>query len=203
MLNCKQTSQLVSQSLDRRLTLQERFAVKEHLLICKYCRRFSRQLMAMRVGLKRMTQSVEENTSLHMSSESKARIAKALESEIKRQMMTTLLSTLNLTKKENIMKSNTTLLVAGAIALSMGAVSLQAGENPFAIQSLSSGYQVADHHEKGKDGKCGEGKCGAEMKDKEGKCGEKMKDGKCGAESKMKDGKCGEGKCGAEMKKDK
>lgn len=101
------------------------------------------------------------------------------------------------------MKSNTTLLVAGAIALSMGAVSLQAGENPFAIQSLSSGYQVADHHEKGKDGKCGEGKCGAEMKDKEGKCGEKMKDGKCGAESKMKDGKCGEGKCGAEMKKDK
>jgi len=99
------------------------------------------------------------------------------------------------------MKSNTSLLAAGAIALSMGAVSLQAGENPFAIQSLSSGYQVADHHEKGTDGKCGEGKCGAEMKDKEGKCGEKMKDGKCGAESKMKDGKCGEGKCGAEMKK--
>lgn len=101
------------------------------------------------------------------------------------------------------MKSNTSLLAAGAIALSMGAASLQAGENPFAIQSLSSGYQVADHHEKGTDGKCGEGKCGAEMKDKEGKCGEKMKDGKCGAESKMKDGKCGEGKCGAEMKKDK
>lgn len=84
MLNCKQTSQLVSQSLDRRLTLQERFAVRVHLLICKYCRRFSRQLMAMRVGLQRMTQSVEENTTLHMPSESKARIAKALESKINR-----------------------------------------------------------------------------------------------------------------------
>lgn len=83
MLNCKQTSQLVSQSLDRRLTLQERFVVKVHLWICKYCRRFSRQLMAMRMGLKRMTQSVEENTTLHMPSESKARIAKALESEMK------------------------------------------------------------------------------------------------------------------------
>jgi predicted anti-sigma-YlaC factor YlaD len=83
MLNCKQTSQLVSQSLDRRLTLQERFAVKVHLWICKYCRRFSRQLMAMRMGLQRMTQSVEENTELHMPSESKARIAKALESEMK------------------------------------------------------------------------------------------------------------------------
>jgi uncharacterized low-complexity protein len=102
------------------------------------------------------------------------------------------------------MKSNTSLvLAASAIALSIGATTLQAGENPFAIKSLSSGYQVADHHEKGTDGKCGEGKCGAEMKDKEGKCGDKMKDGKCGAESKMKDGKCGEGKCGAEMKKDK
>lgn len=83
MLNCKQTSQLVSQSLDRRLTLQERFAVKVHLWICKYCRRFSRQLMVMRLGLQRMTQSLEDNTTLHMPSESKARIAKVLESELK------------------------------------------------------------------------------------------------------------------------
>jgi Putative zinc-finger len=83
MLNCKQTSQLVSQSLDRRLTLQERFAVRVHLLICKYCKRFSQQLLAMRLGLQRMTKSVEEDTQLHMPSESKARIAKALESEMK------------------------------------------------------------------------------------------------------------------------
>ena len=83
MLNCKQTSQLVSQSLDRRLTLQERFAVKVHLWICKYCRHFSRQLMVMRLGLQRMTQSLEDNTTLHMPSESKARIAKVLESELK------------------------------------------------------------------------------------------------------------------------
>lgn len=83
MLNCKQTSQLVSQSLDRRLTWQERFAVKVHLWICKYCRRFSRQLLAVRSGLQRLTQSVEENTDLQMPSESKARIAKVLESELK------------------------------------------------------------------------------------------------------------------------
>jgi uncharacterized low-complexity protein len=103
------------------------------------------------------------------------------------------------------MKSNTSLALAltGAIALSLGAASVQAGENPFAIKSLSSGYQVADHHEKAKDGKCGEGKCSAEMKAKEGKCGDKAKDGKCSAENKAKDGKCGEGKCSAEMKKEK
>jgi uncharacterized low-complexity protein len=92
------------------------------------------------------------------------------------------------------------LAVSSAFALSIGAASINAAENPFAIKSLSSGYQVADNHEKGADGKCGEGKCSAEMKAKmkDGKCGE----GKCSAEmkEKMKDGKCGEGKCSAEMK---
>lgn len=83
MLNCKQTSQLVSQSLDRRLTLQERFAVRLHLWICKYCKRFSQQLLALRVGMQRMTKLIEEDTQLHMPSESKARIAKSLESEMK------------------------------------------------------------------------------------------------------------------------
>ncbi len=96
------------------------------------------------------------------------------------------------------------LAVSSAFVLSIGTAALNAAENPFAIKSLSTGYQVADHHEKAKDGKCGEGKCGAEMKKegaekaKDGKCGE----GKCGAEmkkegaEKAKDGKCGEGKCG-------
>ena len=91
--------------------------------------------------------------------------------------------------------SNKTIALAlsGAFALSIAATTINAAENPFAIKSLSSGYQVADHHEKMKDGKCGEGKCGAEMKKE---MGDKMHD------DKMKDGKCGEGKCGAEMKKD-
>ncbi len=97
------------------------------------------------------------------------------------------------------------LAVSSAFALSIGAATINAAENPFAIKSLSSGYQVADHHEKAKDGKCGEGKCGHDDKDakaKDGKCGE----GKCGAEmkkegaEKTKDGKCGEGKCGTEKK---
>lgn len=98
------------------------------------------------------------------------------------------------------------LAVTGAFALSIGVASVTAAENPFAIKSLSSGYQVADNHaDKAKDGKCGEGKCGENMKKaKDGKCGEgkcgenmdKAKDGKCGAEKKAKDGKCGEGKCG-------
>jgi uncharacterized low-complexity protein len=73
-----------------------------------------------------------------------------------------------------------------------------AADSPFAMQKLSGGYQLAaaDTAEKKMDGKCGEGKCGADkkaMKKKDGKCGE----GKCGADKmKNKDAaKCGEGKC--------
>lgn len=76
-----------------------------------------------------------------------------------------------------------------------------AAENPFGMSNTLD-MQLADSH---KQGKCGEGKCGASMKEKsrDGKCGE----GKCGANMKEKsrDGKCGRGnkskseepKCGA------
>jgi uncharacterized low-complexity protein len=97
------------------------------------------------------------------------------------------------------------LAIGGAFALSVAATTVNAAENPFAMKSLSSGYQVADHHEeKMKDGKCGAGKCGAE-KAKEGKCSaEKAKEGKCSAE-KAAEGKCSadkmkEGKCSADKK---
>lgn len=83
MLSCKQTSQLVSQSLDRRLTLRERLAVRMHLLLCKYCRRFQQQLLTIRLGLTRMSQSIEQDTNIQMPSEAKARIGKALEAESK------------------------------------------------------------------------------------------------------------------------
>lgn len=98
---------------------------------------------------------------------------------------------------------NTIAITLGAALLSTAFVA-QAGSNPFASQELISGYSLAAH-EKGHEGSCGEGKCGAEMqsasKAKEGKCGE----GKCGADKAMKEGSCGEegkasheGKCGGE-----
>ena len=93
------------------------------------------------------------------------------------------------------------LAVAGALALSISAASLQAASNPFAIKSLSSGYQVADATAdtgtKMKDGKCGTGKCGANKKKAMEKAeAEKGKEGSCSAE------KAAEGNCSADMKKD-
>jgi len=86
-----------------------------------------------------------------------------------------------------------------SMAASNIAGAAEQGANPFALNELSSGYQIA------KEGKCGEGKCGGKKGKKgkkEGTCGEKgMKEGKCGEGKGMKEGKCGgkgkkEGKCG-------
>lgn len=101
-----------------------------------------------------------------------------------------------------------TIALGSAIALGALSAAVSASENPFAINELSSGYQLAqaDSGEKDKEGKCGEGKCGEEgaaKKDAEGKCGE----GKCGedkaAADKMGEGKCGEGKCGEDKSEGK
>ena len=98
----------------------------------------------------------------------------------------------------------------------------QVAANPFVIQPLASGYQLAQTtppaQTKAAEGKCGEGKCGAGMMDaapkadaaakrKDANCGaehKKQHDGKCGAvkkkpAAKATEGKCGEGKCGAGM----
>jgi uncharacterized low-complexity protein len=115
-------------------------------------------------------------------------------------------------------KKNVTPLAAAigtAFALSIAAAPASADVNPFGMTDLSAGYQqVAE-------GKCGEGKCGAQKKAmkkgteakcggseaapkaaEEGKCGGKpaAAEGKCGAQKKATkkgtEGKCGEGKCG-------
>jgi len=81
-----------------------------------------------------------------------------------------------------------------SIALAAGAA-LTAGLafSPLASAELTSGYmQLAEHH--GEEGKCGEAKCGEDMKkDGEAKCGGEMKD-----DMKDAEGKCGEAKCGGE-----
>ncbi|MBA2411003.1 MAG: hypothetical protein H0V62_14995 [Gammaproteobacteria bacterium] len=78
------------------------------------------------------------------------------------------------------------LAIAAGTALTAGAAAIpaaNAGQNPFSMTELSSGYSVAGIDldvVRFADGKCGSNK------EKEGKCGE----------DKQGEGKCGEGKCG-------
>lgn len=83
---------------------------------------------------------------------------------------------------------------AMALGTAFAAVSLSAhaavGSNPFATQTLDSGYQLAQADTKAQDGKCGEAKCGADKKAKKSMNKDKKMDGSCGGDKK-KDGQCG------------
>lgn len=85
------------------------------------------------------------------------------------------------------MNRKTKLAVAFAASAILSPLGFAAGNpagNPFALTSLTSGYQLAQADEvKVKDGKCGEAKCGADKK-----------------MDKKSDGKAGEAKCGADKK---
>ena len=48
MLNCKEVSEKVSESMDRTLPLYYRVQLKMHLLMCKYCNRLKNQLLMIR-----------------------------------------------------------------------------------------------------------------------------------------------------------
>ena len=50
MLTCKQVSELVSQSLDRRLGWLERWRRTAHLEACEGCMNFSKQMSFMRMA---------------------------------------------------------------------------------------------------------------------------------------------------------
>lgn len=81
MLKCKQASQLVSRALDEKLSMRELIGLKFHLLICKYCSRFSQQLNTLNVAISNIGKTIEGDTSITLPTETKNRIAQSLESE--------------------------------------------------------------------------------------------------------------------------
>ena len=52
MLTCRQVSELVSHSLDRRLGWLERWRLSVHLKACEGCRNFSRQMSFLRTAFR-------------------------------------------------------------------------------------------------------------------------------------------------------
>lgn len=53
MLDCKDTSALVSRSLDEQLPWRQRMAVRLHLLMCGACRHFAAQMSFLRRAARR------------------------------------------------------------------------------------------------------------------------------------------------------
>ena len=74
MLDCKQASQLASRSMDEKLPLWKNIMLMMHLLLCRSCNNFTRQLDFLRKASRRS----RTNLDFQLTDEARQRIANAL-----------------------------------------------------------------------------------------------------------------------------
>jgi hypothetical protein len=81
MLSCKDVTKLLSESMDATLPIGKRIGVRLHLLICRFCARYKRQLLLIRETARRLA-AIEEAPMLQalepLSEEARERIRKIL-----------------------------------------------------------------------------------------------------------------------------
>ena len=77
MLSCKDVTRLLSESMDRSLPFGKRIGVRFHLLICKFCARYKRQLVLIRQTA-RLLVATEDIPGETLSAEARERIRDAL-----------------------------------------------------------------------------------------------------------------------------
>jgi hypothetical protein len=82
--SCKKAAQLVSASMDRRLSTRERLSLGFHLLLCGMCRAYRRQLMLIRELLRDQMElgpSGDDVDAMRLSPQAKRRIGRALRNQ--------------------------------------------------------------------------------------------------------------------------
>ena len=81
MLSCKDVTKLLSESMDRPLPLGKRIGVRLHLIICKWCARYERQLLLIRETARRLAATLDapgETFGDTLSEEARERIGKSI-----------------------------------------------------------------------------------------------------------------------------
>ena len=75
---CKEAIRLESAALDRKLTLLERFGLRFHLILCKWCRSYGRQITFLRSAAGRHARDDPYSPRQVLSSEARERIKRML-----------------------------------------------------------------------------------------------------------------------------
>ena len=85
MLNCRQVTRLVSQSMDARLRWYQWLGMRIHLVYCVWCRRYASQIHFLHKACKQMDSESEASPTHILSNEAKdkmrARLLEAMRSE--------------------------------------------------------------------------------------------------------------------------
>ncbi len=72
--NCKAASRLQSEALDNKLPLRQRFGLRAHLLLCKWCRRYGKQITFLRDAAHEHPDEMAEPVPQRLSDEARKRI---------------------------------------------------------------------------------------------------------------------------------
>jgi hypothetical protein len=79
MFNCREVTRLVSESLDRKLSLWQRVGIRIHFLMCKLCPEAKRQMLLIRKAMRQFTlESSALDADISLSPETRERIKLAL-----------------------------------------------------------------------------------------------------------------------------
>lgn len=83
MYNCKEVSEMVSESMDRALPFYQRVLMRLHLLMCKYCARCREQFETIRAASRyEELQGRELDDSLALSNDGKERLKEFLKNHL-------------------------------------------------------------------------------------------------------------------------
>jgi hypothetical protein len=82
MLNCRQVTRLVSQSMDAKLPWHQRLAIRFHLLYCIWCRRYASQIQFLRKAAKELSSEAVDVSAPKLSVEARDQMRKRLQSAL-------------------------------------------------------------------------------------------------------------------------
>ena len=78
MPTCRQVSSLQSDGIDRQLPFLKRFGLRLHLLVCKWCRRYGKQIRLLREAAHQHPDELTEAASRELSREARDRLKRSL-----------------------------------------------------------------------------------------------------------------------------
>jgi hypothetical protein len=79
--NCREATRLQSEALDKKLPFPKRVGLWLHLLICKWCRRYGKQIRFLRGAARQCPDHLTEAVPQTLSPEARERIRQRLQSE--------------------------------------------------------------------------------------------------------------------------
>jgi len=80
-LNCKEASCLQSEALDHPLSFSRRLGLRIHLLLCKWCHRYGKQINLLHTATHDHPEQLTEPVPQKLSAEARERIKKRLQTE--------------------------------------------------------------------------------------------------------------------------